>query len=97
VIIRHAELSSANDDKNLPVQETITIDNQRYERPFDEMKRKDVEPASEIVKTLQKKIEDVTHERDSQSSEVKILKEKTQPEMLKEIQERFYDERGADK
>jgi hypothetical protein len=58
------------------------------------MKRKDVEQASEIVKTLQKKIEDVTHERDSQSSEVKILKEKTQPEMLKEIQEGFYDEPG---
>jgi hypothetical protein len=94
VIIRHAELSSANDDKNLPVQETITVDNQGYERPFDEVKWKDVEPASEIVKTRQKKIEDVTHERDSQSSEIKILKEKTQPEMPKEIQERFYDEPG---
>jgi hypothetical protein len=91
---QYAELTSANDDKNLPEQETITVDNHGYERPFDEMKRKDVEPASEIVKTLQKKIEDVTHERDSQSSEVKILKEKTQPEMLKEIQEGFYDEPG---
>jgi hypothetical protein len=43
---QYAELSSANDDKNLPEQETITVDNQGYERPFDEMKRKDTEPAS---------------------------------------------------
>jgi hypothetical protein len=46
------------------------------------------------VKNLQKKLTDVTQERDSLSNENKVLKEKTQPEMLKEIQERFYDEPG---
>jgi hypothetical protein len=37
----------------------------------------------------------VVQERDSLSSEVQVLKEKTQTEMLKEIQERFYDEPGT--
>ena len=105
---QYAELCSANDGKNVPEQETITVDNQGYERPFDEMKRKDTEPASEVVKALQKKLadvtserdslqkkfEDVAHERDSLSNEVKVLREKSQPEMFREIQERFYDEPG---
>jgi hypothetical protein len=84
---------SANDDKNVPEQETITLDNQGYEKPFD-AKRKDVEPASEIVKTLQKKVADITHERDDLSKTVEVLKEKSLPEMFHEIQEKFYDEPG---
>jgi hypothetical protein len=84
---------SANDDKNVPEQTAITVDNQGYEKPFDS-KRKDVEPASEIVKSLQKKVEDITSERDDLSKTVEVLKEKTQPEMFREIQERFYDEPG---
>jgi hypothetical protein len=91
---QYAELSSANDGKNVPEQETITVDNQGYERPFDEMKRKDTEPASEVLKTLQNKLADVTQERDSLSNENKIIKEKTLPEMFHEIQEKFYDEPG---
>jgi hypothetical protein len=91
---QYAELSSANDDKNLPEQETITVDNQGYERPFDEMKRKDTEPASEVVKALQKKLADVTNERDDLSKTVEVLKEKPQPEMFREMQERFYNEPG---
>jgi hypothetical protein len=71
---QYAELSSANDDKNLPEQETIMVDNQGYERSFDEMK-KDVESASEVVKALQKKLADVTNERDNLSNENKIIKD----------------------
>jgi hypothetical protein len=85
--------SGSNHEKNVPEQETITVDNQGYEKPFDS-KRKDVEPASEIVKVLQKRVEDVTHERDDLSKTVEVLKEKTLPEMFHEIQERFYDEPG---
>jgi hypothetical protein len=36
----------------------------------------------------------LVQERDTLSSENQVLKEKTQPEMLKEIQERFHDEKG---
>jgi hypothetical protein len=79
--------SAANDDKNVPEQKAMTVDTEGYEEAFEDVKRKDVEPASEIVKTLQKKVEDLTHERDD-------LKGKTQPEMFREIQERFYDEPG---
>jgi hypothetical protein len=49
---------------------------------------------TETIKNLQKKLIDVVQERDSISNENKILKEKTQPEMFKEIQERFYDKPG---
>jgi hypothetical protein len=113
--ISHLRQIAANVGNNVPEQDTITVDNQGYERPFDEMKGKDVEPASETVKTLQKKLTDVTqerdrvsnenrvlqmkltdvtHERDSLSVEVSALKEKTQPEMLQEINERFSDKPG---
>jgi len=98
---QYAEQSSANDGKNVPEQETITVDNQGYERPFDQIKRSDDKPASEIVKSLQKKVVDITSERDDLSKTVddlsktvEVLKEKTQPEMFREIQERFYDEPG---
>jgi hypothetical protein len=43
---------------------------------------------------LQKKVDDVIQERDSLSKKVEVLTEKTQPEMVREIQERFYDEPG---
>ena len=89
----HLRNSAANDDKNVPEQKAMTVDNAGYEA-FDEMKRKDVEPASEYVKTLQKKIADITQERDSLNTENKVLKEKTQLEMFHEIQEKFYDEPG---
>jgi hypothetical protein len=85
---------SADDDKNVPEQKAMTVDTEGYEEAFEDVKRKDVEPASEIVKNLQKKLTDVVQERDSLSTENQVLKEKTQPEMLKEIQERFYDEPG---
>jgi hypothetical protein len=86
--------SAVNDDKNVPEQKAMTVDTEGYEDAFDDVKRPDVEPASEIVKNLQKKLTDVVQERDTLSSEVQVLKEKTQPEMLKEIQERFYDKPG---
>jgi hypothetical protein len=63
----------------------MTVDTEGYEEAFEDVKRKDVEPALEIVKNLQKRLTDVVQERDSLSSENKVLKEKTQPEMLKEI------------
>jgi hypothetical protein len=85
--------SSVNADKNVPEQKAMTVETGGYEESFD-TKRPDVEPASEIVKSLQKKLTDVVQERDSLSNENKVLKEKTQPEMFKEIQERFYDKPG---
>jgi hypothetical protein len=88
--LRH---SAVNDGKNVPEQTAMTVDNQGYEQPFD-TKRKDVEPASEIVKILQKKVADITSERDDLSKTVEVLKEKTMPEMFQEIQEKFYDEPG---
>jgi hypothetical protein len=89
--LRH---SGANEGKNVIEQTAMTVDSQGYEQPFD-TKRKDVEPASEIVKALQKRIADVIQERDNLSNTVEVLKEKTQPEMLHEIQDRFYDEPGV--
>jgi hypothetical protein len=86
--------SSVNADKNVPEQKAVTVDTEGYEEAFEDVKRPDVEPASEIVKNLQKKLTDVVQERDSLSNENRVLKEKTQLEMLKEIQERFYDEPG---
>ena len=70
--------------------------------------RPNVGPASEIVDalkkklsditserdTLKKKLSDITSERDNLSSEVQVLKEKTQPELLKELQDKFYDMPG---
>jgi hypothetical protein len=83
-----------NDDKNVPEQTAMTVDTEGYEEPFGR-KRPDVEPASEIVRELQKRVEDLTKERDNLSTEVAVLKEKTQPEMLQEVQVRFYDEPGT--
>ena len=88
--LRH---SVVNDDKNVPEQ-SMQVTNEGYEEAFEDIDRKDVEPESEIVKNLQKRLTDVVQERDSLSNENKVLKEKTQLEILKEIQERFYDEPG---
>jgi hypothetical protein len=46
--------SSESDDKNVPEQKTLTVDTEGYEEAFEDVKRRDVEPASEIVKNLQK-------------------------------------------
>ena len=46
------------------------------------------------MKNLQKELEDVVKERDSLSNEVKVIKEKTQPEHALELQEKFYDGSG---
>jgi hypothetical protein len=86
--------SAVNDDKNVPEQTAMAVDTEGYQEPFGENKRRDVESASELVESLKKKIEDVTKERDSLSTENSVLKEKSQPEMLKEINERFSDEPG---
>jgi hypothetical protein len=83
-----------NDDKNVPEQKALTVDNAGYEEAFEDVKRRDVEPASEVVKNLQKKLEDVVKGRDSLSNEVKVIKEKSQPELLNELQEKVYDEPG---
>jgi hypothetical protein len=85
---------SANDDKNVPEQKAMTVNNEGYEETFEDVNRPNVESASEVVKSLQKKLEDVVKERDTLSNEVKVIKEKSQPELLKELQEKFYDEPG---
>jgi hypothetical protein len=84
----------ANDDKNVPEHRAITVDNAGYEEAFEDVKRRDVEPASELVKTLQKKLEDASKERDNLSNVVKVIKEKSQPELLKDLHEMFYDKPG---
>jgi hypothetical protein len=71
---------SVNDDKNVPEQRSMTVDTEGYAEAFEDVKRKNVEPASEIVRILQKKIADVTQERDHLRNKNKVLKEKTQPE-----------------
>jgi hypothetical protein len=86
--------SFANDDKKVPEQKAITVDNAGYEEAFEDVKRPNVEPASEIVKKLQKKLEDVSKERDNLSNVVKVIKEKSQPELLKDLHEMFYDKPG---
>jgi hypothetical protein len=85
---------SVNKDKNVPEQKAMTVNTGGYEEAFEDVNRPNVESAAEIVKTLQKKIADVTTERDNLSSENKILKEKSQRELLKELQEKFYDKPG---
>lgn len=91
---QYAEQSAANDDNNVPEQKAMTVDTQGYEQPFEDISRKDQEPTSEVVKALQKELADITSERDNLSSEVKILKEKSQPELLHELKEMFYDQPG---
>ncbi len=46
----------ANDDKNVPEHRAITVDNAGYEEAFEDVKRRDVEPASELVKTCKKNL-----------------------------------------
>jgi myosin heavy subunit len=53
-----------------------------------------VEGDSELQRSLQQKLSDLTEEKDSLSSEAKILKEKSQPELLHELLGKFYDEPG---
>lgn len=49
--------SAANVQENVPEQRVVTVDTEGYEEPFEDITRKNVEPASEIVKTLQKKLQ----------------------------------------
>jgi hypothetical protein len=85
---------AANGDKNVTEQTPMTVDTEGYEEPLGETKRRDVESAAEQFEMMKKKLADVTHERDTLSTEVSALKEKTQPEMLQEINERFSDDPG---
>ena len=43
---------------------------------------------------MKKKLADVTSERDNLSNENKVIKEKTQPQILHELKEKFYDQPG---
>ena len=56
--------------------------------------RPNVESVSEMVKSLQKNLAGITNERDNLTNEVKIIREKTQAELLQELQEKFYDGSG---
>jgi hypothetical protein len=85
--------SAANIGKKVPEQKAMTVDTQGYEETFEDADRgPNVKSAAEQFEMMKKKLADVTYERDTLSIENQVLKEKTQPEMLKEIQERFYDE-----
>jgi hypothetical protein len=86
--------SSANDYKKAPEQRSMTVNTEGYEEAFEDANRPKVESAAEVVKNLQKKLEDVSKERETLSNENKVIKEKTQPELLKELQEKFYDKPG---
>jgi hypothetical protein len=46
--------SAADDDKNVPEQRAMTVDNKGNEEAFEDVKRRDVEPASELVKTYKR-------------------------------------------
>ena len=72
----------------------MTVDTEGYEEAFEDVNRPKVKSASEVMKNLQKELEDVVKERDSLSNEVKVIKEKTQPELLKDLHEMFYDKPG---
>jgi hypothetical protein len=77
--------NSENDCKNVPEQKTMTVYTEGYEEAFEDIEdRPNVEPAF-VVKNLLKRPTDVTQERDSLSNQVQVLKEKTQPELLKEL------------
>jgi hypothetical protein len=65
----------ANDDKKVPEQKAMTVNTSGYEGAFEDVNRPNVESASEVVKTLQKKVADITTERDNLSNVVKVLKE----------------------
>ena len=94
-IEQFAEQSSTNEEKNIPEQKAMIVDTQGYEESFEDTDRgPNVKPASEIVESLKKKLADVTSERDSLSKENKIIREKTQPELLHELEEKFYDKPG---
>lgn len=86
--------SAANEEKNVPERKAMTVDTQDYEEAYEDTERgPNVRPDSEVVELL-KKLADVTNERDSLSNEVKIITEKTQPELLHELEEKFYDQPG---
>jgi hypothetical protein len=85
---------AANEEKSVPEQKAMTVNIAGYEEAFEDVNRPNVVSAAETVKTLQKKIADITSERDNLSSEVKVLKEKSQPELLHDLHEMFYDKPG---
>ena len=73
----------------------MTVETAGYEEAYEDTDRgPNVKPASEIVESLKKKLADVTSERNNLSNEVKIVTEKTQPELLHELEEKFYDQPG---
>jgi hypothetical protein len=87
--------SAANDQKKVPEQKSMTVNTSGYEEAFEDTSRgPDVQPASEIVDALKKKLNDIATERDNLSSEVKVLKEKSQPQLLHDLHEMFYDQPG---
>jgi hypothetical protein len=65
-VLEEPETSFQNDDKNVPEQKAMTVETRGYEQAFEDVNRQNVEPASEIVKTLQKELANVTSERESQ-------------------------------
>jgi hypothetical protein len=91
---QYAEQSAANDEKNVPERKAVSVEISGYEEAFEDVNRPNVESAAETVKALQKKVADITSERHNLSSEVKILKEKSQPELLQELHEKFFDKPG---
>jgi hypothetical protein len=91
----HLRQIAANDSKNVPEQEAMTVDTEGYEERFEDVNRRpSVKSAAEQFEMMKKRYNDIKKERDSLSTEVEVLKEKSQPEMLKEISERFSDAPG---
>jgi hypothetical protein len=85
---------AANEEKSVPEQKAMTVNIAGYKEAFEDVNRPNVVSAAETVETLQKKIADITSGRDNLSSEVKVLKEKSQPELLHDLHEMFYDKPG---
>jgi hypothetical protein len=90
--------NSLQEQERKKQQQKIAIDVQEREEETSRTSRanhnSNVEGDSELQRSLQKKLSDLTEERDSLSSEAKILKEKSQPELFHELLGKLYDEPG---
>ena len=92
---RYAGQSASNDDNNVPEQKAMTVDTQGYERPFEDISQKRPRTSFRSGQSYRKRwLISRTSERDNVSSEVEILKEKSQPRLSHELKEIFYDKPG---
>jgi hypothetical protein len=67
--------SPVNDDKNVPEQTPMTVDNQGYEERFEDVNRgPSVKSAAEQFEMMKMKLADITHERERFYDEPGLIK-----------------------